>query len=99
MHKDKVIEMCKPREHVYPDKETPRRIKKIILEHQEEEKLRSDYVKSMITSPKRKSGKSTAKPEAGEIREKDTPEVIPKRNNVVPRNKWGQPIIAKQKIS
>ena len=100
MHKDKVLEMCKPREHVFLDKDTPRRIKKIILEHQEEEKLRSDYVKSMITSPKRKSGKSVSILAAGDtVREKDTPEVIPKRNNVVPRNKWGQPIVAKAKIS
>ena len=100
MHKDKVLEMCKPREHVFLDKETPRRIKKIILEHQDEEKLRSDYVKSMIASPKRKTGgKSSAKLAGESGREKDTPETIPKRNNVVPRNKWGQPIVAKAKIS
>lgn len=33
MHEDKVLEMCKPRERVYMDRDTPRRIKKIIMEH------------------------------------------------------------------
>lgn len=33
MHKDKVLEMCKPRERVFKDRDTPRRIKKMIMEH------------------------------------------------------------------
>ena len=33
MHKDKVLEMCKPRERVFMDRDTPRRIKKMIMEH------------------------------------------------------------------
>lgn len=34
MHRDKVKEMCKPRARVYLDRDTPRRIRKIILHHQ-----------------------------------------------------------------
>ena len=33
MHIDKVLEMCRPRERVYMDRDTPRRIKKIIMQH------------------------------------------------------------------
>ena len=33
MHQDKVLEMCRPRERVFMDRDTPRRIKKMILEH------------------------------------------------------------------
>ena len=33
MHKDKVIKMCKPRERVLMNGDTPRRMKKIIMDH------------------------------------------------------------------
>ena len=51
MHKDKVLEMCKPRERVFMDRDTPRRIKKMIMEHQEEEEYKSAQMKTMNNSP------------------------------------------------
>ena len=33
MHKGKVLEMCRARERVFMDRDTPRRIKKMMLEH------------------------------------------------------------------
>ena len=46
MHKDKVLEMCKPRERVYVDRDTPRRIKKIMLDHQNNQAHRLKQLKS-----------------------------------------------------
>lgn len=35
MHQDKVKEMCKPRARVFLDRDTPRRMKSMMLDHQE----------------------------------------------------------------
>ena len=92
MHKDKVLEMCKPRERVYMDRDTPRRIKKIMLNHQSKHAHRVNQLKS-YQGKRRKNNKV----EVVEGEEKVADE-LPKKNMVVPRNKWGQPIIKKAKI-
>ena len=51
MHKDKVLEMCKPRERVFMDRDTPRRIKKMVLEHQSNEEFKSAQMKTITSSP------------------------------------------------
>lgn len=51
MHKDKVLEMCKPRERVFMDRDTPRRIKKMVLEHQGDEEFKAAQMKTLTQSP------------------------------------------------
>lgn len=56
MHWDKVNQICMPRERVFMDRDTPRRIKKIIMHHQAENQHRSD--------PKEKQDRQVKDPSA-----------------------------------
>ena len=91
MHKDKVLEMCKPRERVYKDRDTPRRIKKIIMDHQSTNAFRVKQLQSY----QGKRAKERINVVEGEEKVADQ---LPKKNMVVPRNKWAQPIIKRAKI-
>ena len=73
MHRDKVTELCRPRERVLLNGDTPRRIKEIIMDHQERngiKKVETDTEPIIKNDP-------------------FAPKQIPKRNMVVPRNRFG----------
>ena len=94
MHKDKILEMCKPRERVYMDRDTPRRIKEMIMEHQKNDGFRDKQREKMRMSPTNK-----ADWEERLERERSGSEKIKRRNMVLPRDKWGKPIVKRAKIS
>lgn len=47
MHRDKVKELCQPRARVYLDRDTPRRVKKIIDHHQKVNAAYTEQVKHL----------------------------------------------------
>ena len=94
MHKDKILEMCKPRERVFMDRDTPRRIKKMIMEHQSDDAWRAGERKGAATSPTNLDTGKEAEEGGGA-----TPKVLPKRSMVLPRDKYGMPQVTRAKIS
>ncbi len=83
MHRDKVLQMCMPRERVFMDRDTPRRIKKIIMHHQAENQMKSNPKDDQVQEKKDPSA-------VKELR---------KRNMVVSRDKYGHPVVKRAKIT
>ena len=101
MHRDQVKEMCKPRARVYLDRDTPRRVKKIIDHHQ---KVSAAYAQQIQHAGQAELEEEKAPgdqepplfdPTSRMAQLKTYTEA---KSQVLPRDKYGRAIVPKQKV-
>ena len=92
MHHDKIKELCQPRARVYLDRDTPRRIKKIIDHHQ---KVNEAFNQQIKHSEKGHEDQEEARSNLAEskIAFAQLKTYTEAKNMVLPRDKFMRPII------
>ena len=87
--------MCKPRARVYLDRDTPRRVKKIIAHHQEVNLAYTEKIRHANQTDEDETSQEQPDPR---IRHAQLKTYAEAKNMVLPRDKNGRPIIPKQKV-